>query len=70
MTQVESPVFASAQSRCTAGCPGLDDILVGGFPRRVFLFAEGESGTGKTTLAPQFTAEDESTTTDTDSPNE
>ena len=46
-----------AKSRCNSGCPGLDDVLAGGFPRGYFYLLEGEPGTGKTTLALQFMAE-------------
>lgn len=47
----------SAMTRCSSGCSGLDDVLGGGFPSGHFYLVEGEPGTGKTTLALQFTAE-------------
>jgi len=44
-------------TRCSSGCPGLDDVLGGGLPLGHFYLIEGEPGTGKTTLALQFVAE-------------
>ena len=44
-------------TRCSSGCPGLDDVLGGGFPSGHFYLIEGEPGTGKTTLALQFVQE-------------
>lgn len=44
-------------SRCSSGCPGLDDVLGGGLPVGHSYLIEGEPGTGKTTLALQFVAE-------------
>ena len=49
--------LASAISRCSSGCDGLDDVLGGGFPAGHFYLIEGEPGTGKTTLALQFMAQ-------------
>ncbi|HEX6802465.1 MAG TPA: ATPase domain-containing protein [Terriglobales bacterium] len=46
-----------ALARSPSGCPGLDDILAGGFPSGHVYLLEGEPGTGKTTLALQFMAE-------------
>jgi len=39
------------------GCPGLDDILNGGFPQGRIYLLEGDPGAGKTTLAMQFVRE-------------
>lgn len=44
-------------TRCSSGCPGLDDVLGGGLPRGHFYLLEGEPGAGKTTLALQFAVE-------------
>ena len=44
-------------TRCSSGCPGLDDVLGGGLPVGHFYLVEGEPGTGKTTLALQFVSE-------------
>ena len=44
-------------TRCSSGCPGLDDVLGGGLPVGHLYLIEGEPGTGKTTLALQFMAE-------------
>jgi len=44
-------------TRCSSGCPGLDDVLGGGLPAGHFYLIEGEPGTGKTTLGLQFVAE-------------
>jgi RecA-superfamily ATPases implicated in signal transduction len=49
--------LAPTISRCSSGCPGLDDVLGGGLPIGHFYLVEGEPGTGKTTLALQFVAE-------------
>jgi circadian clock protein KaiC len=54
-TDVSLPCLST--DRCGSGCPGLDDVLGGGFPRGHFYLLEGEPGTGKTTLALQFMAE-------------
>jgi circadian clock protein KaiC len=48
---------APSRSRCSSGCPSLDDILGGGLPAGHIYLVEGEPGTGKTTLALQFIAE-------------
>ena len=40
--------------RDSTGIAGLDDVLVGGFPRGHLFLVEGEPGTGKTTMALQF----------------
>lgn len=57
MGQLDTPLSTAIESRCRSGCPGLDDVLGGGFPRGYFYLLEGEPGTGKTTLALQFVAE-------------
>ena len=44
-------------SKVSSGCPGLDDILEGGYPKGHFYLLEGNPGTGKTTLALQFVLE-------------
>lgn len=46
--------IAPTITRCSSGCPGLDDVLGGGLPPGHFYLIEGEPGTGKTTLALQF----------------
>jgi circadian clock protein KaiC len=53
----QDTLLMQAATRCSSGCPGLDDILGGGFPRGHFYLLEGEPGTGKTTLSLQFVAE-------------
>lgn len=45
------------EDRISTGIPGLDDVLLGGFPCRHFYLIEGDPGTGKTTLALQFLLE-------------
>lgn len=57
MAPLETPLTALAKDRSRSGCPGLDDVLGGGFPRGHFYLLEGEPGTGKTTLALQFIEE-------------
>ena len=57
MAQLESPPSTLINDRSRSGCPGLDDVLGGGFPRGHFYLLEGEPGTGKTTLALQFVEE-------------
>ena len=57
MTQQKTSLATLEITRCSSGCPGLDDVLAGGFPRGHFYLIEGEPGTGKTTLALQFVAE-------------
>lgn len=57
MAQDNVSLTTPETTRCTSGCPGLDDILGGGFPRGHYYLIEGEPGTGKTTLALQFMAE-------------
>jgi circadian clock protein KaiC len=52
-----SQQMGDGPGRVSTGIPGLDDILGGGFfPNRLYL-AEGQPGTGKTTLALQFLLE-------------
>ena len=55
-TQLKDPK-AGLLPRSPSGCPGLDDVLGGGFPFGHVYLLEGEPGTGKTTLALQFLAE-------------
>jgi len=57
MGQLETPPSTLVNDRSRSGCPGLDDVLGGGFPRGHFYLLEGEPGTGKTTLALQFVEE-------------
>src|SRR5579884_2366422 len=57
MALQEFPLGSSQSARCSSGCPGLDDVLGGGFPRGHFYLLEGEPGTGKTTLALQYVAD-------------
>jgi circadian clock protein KaiC len=57
MAQLDTPLSTPTESRCGSGCPGLDDVLGGGFPRGYFYLLEGEPGMGKTTLALQFVSE-------------
>jgi len=46
-----------ALKRLSTGIPGLDDIMLGGFPENRLYLIEGYPGTGKTTLALQFLLE-------------
>ena len=57
MEQIETQPSTLTKVRSRTGCPGLDDVLGGGFPRGHFYLLEGEPGTGKTTLALQFICE-------------
>src|SRR6185312_1828733 len=41
-------------THASTGIRGLDDVLVGGFPRNHLFLVEGHPGTGKTTMALQF----------------
>lgn len=41
-------------THASTGIAGLDDVLVGGFPRNHLFLVEGHPGTGKTTMALQF----------------
>ncbi|MGI8908509.1 MAG: ATPase domain-containing protein [Candidatus Sumerlaeaceae bacterium] len=45
---------ASAATHAGTGINGLDNILIGGFPRNRIYLVEGDPGTGKTTLGMQF----------------
>ena len=47
----------SSESHAGTGVAGLDDVLIGGFPRDHLYVIEGDPGTGKTTLALQFLLE-------------
>jgi len=53
MTKVENRAEDS-QARVSSGCPGLDDIVLGGLPKGHLYLIEGNPGTGKTTLGLQF----------------
>jgi circadian clock protein KaiC len=55
-TRAMQEQLAPEITRCSSGCPGLDDVLGGGLPTGHFYLIEGEPGTGKTTLALQFMA--------------
>ncbi len=44
----------TAESRDRTGIGGLDEILLGGFPKGHLYLIEGDPGTGKTTMALQF----------------
>ncbi len=44
-------------TRILTGVPGLDDILIGGWPKGHTYLVEGKPGTGKTTLGMQFVLE-------------
>src|SRR5579871_3269656 len=44
-------------AKVSAGVPGFDDVLGGGFPAGRLYLLEGDPGTGKTTLALQFLLE-------------
>ena len=48
---------STGRDRITTGIAGLDDILNGGLPQGHLYLAEGDPGTGKTTLALQFLLE-------------
>ena len=48
------PLLPRTLFRVSSGVPGLDDILVGGWPAHHLYLVEGDPGTGKTTLALQF----------------
>lgn len=56
-TQTPNDAIGQTITRCSSGCPGLDDVLGGGLPVGHIYLIEGEPGTGKTTLALQFIAE-------------
>ncbi len=43
-----------SENRVGTGISGLDDVLLGGFPRSHFYLIEGDPGAGKTTLGLQF----------------
>lgn len=53
-SSVTAPRF---EDRVSTGIAGLDNVLLGGFPRSHFYLIEGDPGTGKTTLALQFLLE-------------
>jgi len=46
--------MAVATPRISTGIPGLDDILLGGWPANHLYLVEGPPGSGKTTMALQF----------------
>ncbi|HET7183810.1 MAG TPA: ATPase domain-containing protein, partial [Terriglobales bacterium] len=41
----------SSVSHASSGVVGLDDVLIGGFPRDHLYLIEGDPGTGKTTFS-------------------
>src|ERR1051325_6039884 len=45
------------EDRVSTGISGLDDVLLGGFPRSHFYLVEGDPGTGKATLGLHFLLE-------------
>ncbi|HEU5336810.1 MAG TPA: ATPase domain-containing protein, partial [Terriglobales bacterium] len=47
----------SSGAQASTGVSGLDDVLMGGFPRDHLYLIEGDPGTGKTTLGLQFLLE-------------
>lgn len=47
----------SKSSRVSTGVPGLDEIMLGGWPAHHLYLVEGDPGAGKTTLALQFLME-------------
>lgn len=47
----------SQDEYCKSGIPGLDTILIKGFPKNRLYVIEGEPGSGKTTMALQFLME-------------
>lgn len=57
MTNTQTTIEPVQLLRSPSGCPGLDDVLGGGYPSGHVYLMEGEPGTGKTTLALQFVAE-------------
>lgn len=52
MEAAASPTLS--QSRAQTGIAGLDEVLVGGFPRDHIYLIQGNPGVGKTTLAVEF----------------
>lgn len=56
-TGKKKPLTAVAPPKLSTGIDGLDDILEGGLPENHIYLAEGEPGTGKTTLSLQFLRE-------------
>lgn len=57
MTNTQTTIEPAQLLRSPSGCPGLDDVLGGGYPSGHVYLMEGEPGTGKTTLALQFVSE-------------
>lgn len=57
MKEKKSKDKSRVSNRISTGIEGLDTILGGGFPCHHFYLIEGDSGTGKTTLALQFLLE-------------
>lgn len=51
---MQGSAVGHAERRASTGIEGLDQILLGGFPRHRLYLVEGAPGTGKTTLALQF----------------
>jgi circadian clock protein KaiC len=50
-------MLETSPPKVPTGIPGLDDVLAGGLPRGRLYLVEGDPGTGKTTLGPQFLLE-------------
>ncbi|MFB6089876.1 MAG: KaiC domain-containing protein [Halobellus sp.] len=51
---VDEDAFESELDRLDIGIDGLDDMILGGVPRRSLMVAIGSAGTGKTTFGLQF----------------
>jgi circadian clock protein KaiC len=51
------PVSVPDNGQASTGIQGLDDVMIGGFPRRRMYLVAGNPGTGKTTLGLQFLLE-------------
>jgi len=53
----QQTVSEASPGKSLSGVPGLDSILAGGYPSNHLFLLEGDSGTGKTTIALQFLLE-------------